>query len=351
MKIEHKNMLVNTNQISKIELPYKITDYCNSLIDWKEKNSAIKKMYICSSEKKEDENFLLLDSSKECDNTKLKGLQHKYSQTVLLLVTNECYAHCKYCFRKRLVGVSKDEILENVSKAIEYIDNHKEVSNVLISGGDPLTLTNDYLKNLLNRIAIIDHIKYIRIGTKIPVVDPIRIIENKELLETLCQLTKKGKRVYIVTHFNHPNEITINSKKAISSLTESGLIVLNQSVLLKGVNDDPNVLEKLMVGIVQIGIIPYYIFQMRPISSNYDSFKVSFKRGCSIIDETKKRLDGLSKSFRYIMSHSTGKIEILGEDTGKIYFKYHQAKERNLSGKMFFIDLNNEKENIFWLKD
>ena len=322
-------------EITKIH-PMRIPKYYLDLIK-KSKNSSLKKMFIPSV----DELNLSgeYDPSEEKQNTKSIGLQHKYSQTVLLLVTNSCFGYCRFCFRKRLVGLSKEEILKKFNEAIQYIKNHNEVNNVLISGGDPLTLSTNILQILLEKLSTISHLNFIRIGTRAPATFPERILKDKKLLEILKKCTRK-KRIYIVTHFNHPEEITSESKRAIQKLQNANLIISNQAVLLKGVNDNPNTLSELMNELTKIGIISYYIFQCRPVKRVKSQFQVPLYEGYKIVEETKKKLDGHSKRFRYVMSHKNGKIEILGMDKDYFYFKYHQAKDKKNLGRFFKKKIN-----------
>jgi KamA family protein len=316
--------------------PMRIPKYYMDLIK-KSKNSCLKKMFVPSVEELDLSGEY--DPSEEKQNTKSIGLQHKYSQTVLLLVTNTCFGYCRFCFRKRLVGLSQEEILKQFKEAIKYIKNHKEIDNVLISGGDPLTLPTNILQTLLEKLSAISHLNFIRIGTRAPATFPERILKDKKLLEFLKKCTQK-KRIYFVTHFNHPEEITKESKAAIQKLQDANLIVSNQTVLLKGVNNNPDTLSTLMNELTKIGVLPYYIFQCRPVKSVKSQFQIPLYEGYKIIEETNKKLNGHSKRFRYVMSHKTGKIEIVGMDKNYFYFKYHQAKDAKNLGRFFKKKIN-----------
>ncbi len=167
-------------------------------------------------------------------------------------------------------------------------------------------------------------------------------------IKILKKYSTKNRRIYIITHFNHPNEVTAKSINAINKLIESNVIVNNQAVLLKGVNDNPNTLALLMKKLIAIGVNPYYVFQCRPVKRVKHHFQVPLYRGCKIIEGAKKQLDGHSKRFKYIMSHKTGKVEIIGIMKNEIYFKYHQAKNFNNIGKFFKRELN---QTAGWLDD
>ncbi len=173
----------------------------------------------------------------------MPGLQHKYSQTALILATNKCGMFCRHCFRKRLVGLQSEDILFRFVSAVNYIKKHKEINNVLITGEDPFVLPTKLIVKFLEKLSDIDHIDFIRFGTRIPVTFPNRILKDDKLLEGLKKYSLPNRRIY--THFNHPKEITKESTEAINRLLKSNIIVNNQSVLLKGVNDDSEILGEL----------------------------------------------------------------------------------------------------------
>lgn len=318
--------------------PMSITKYYLSLINKKDKNDPIRKMVVPSPEE------LVLsgsyDTSGERENTKIIGLQHKYSQTALILSTNRCAAYCRFCFRKRLVGLPNKEVIRRFNNAVNYIKDHKEINNVLISGGDPLVLPTELIEKFLKALSKISHLDFIRLCSKVPVTFPDRILDDKALLDLLKKYSVKNKRTYVVTHFNHPREITKKSINAINKLIKSNIIINNQTVLLKEVNDDPDTLAELQNKLVGIGVNPYYVFQCRPVKRVKNNFQVPLYKGYEIVEKAKKKLDGHSKSFKYVMSHRTGKIEIVGIIGDEIYLKYNQAKNPKNIGKFFKRKLN-----------
>jgi len=337
--VEQLEKFVSLSKKKKYEIekiikcqPMLINQYYLELIDWENKTDPIYKMVVPSTQETDSEGFF--DTSGEFDNTKIQGLQHKYSQTALILTTNRCTTYCRHCFRKRLAGIVTHEIVNDWNLVIEYIKNHKEITNILLSGGDPLTLSMDYLKIILDKLSTIKHLRFVRIGTHIPVVDPDRITKNDELLRIFGSFKNK-KQIYIVTQFNHPIEITPKTIKMAKTLKKLGIIINNQTVLLKGVNDNHKTMAQLQSKLTKIGIIPYYIFQCRPVKKVKNIFQVPLAKAVEIISQTKSSLDGLSKRFRFVMSHETGKIEILGKKENEFYFKYHQVKDKNLSEKIF----------------
>jgi lysine 2,3-aminomutase len=327
-------------QLSRVveKHPMSITRYYLSLVDKKEPNDPIRKMIIPSVEE-----FNLSgswDPSGEMQITKMPGLQHKYLPTALILSTNRCTAYCRYCFRKRLVGLSSSEIIEHFDEALEYISEHKEITNVLISGGDALILPTAVIENFLKKLSNIEHLFFLRIGTKVPIIFPERILEDDDLLSVLKKYSTPEKRLYISTQFNHPRELTKKSIRAINKLIHRSIIVNNQTVLLKGVNDDSDTIASLQNQLTAIGIVPYYVFQCRPVKRVKQSFQVPLYKGLTIINKSKMKLNGHSKRFRYVMSHRTGKIEILGILDEDIYFRYHEARDPKNMSKLFKRKLN-----------
>ena len=315
------------------QFPMSITQYYLSLIHWEDENDPIKKMCIPSIRETDlDGSF---DTSGEADNTVVEGMQHKYKQSAMILSTNRCAMYCRHCFRKRLVGLSDKEIAKYFDKIMEYIEGHTEISNVLISGGDAFLNSNEVIEKYLERLGRMEHIDFIRFGTRTPVVLPMRITEDKELLDILQRYSSK-KQIYVITHFNHPNEITRESKAAVQALLHVGIPVRNQAVLLKGINDSPQVLGTLLKRLTAAGVLPYYVFQCRPVSGVKNQFQVPLKQGFKIVEEAKNMQNGMGKNFRYVLSHEAGKIEILGmtaED--EMLFKYHQAKKPEDAGRLF----------------
>ena len=325
--------------------PMRINAYYISLIDWNDPNDPIKQMAIPSLDEQNLEGFY--DTSGEAENTKMPGLQHKYAKTALILATNRCAMYCRHCFRKRLIGLPSEEILNRFDEAAEYISKHEEINNVLISGGDPLVLSNQIIEKFLKTLMEIDHIDFVRFGSRVPVTLPNRL-NDPNLLALFKKYSRLDKRIYVITQFNHPKEITPQSISAVNHLLKSGVIINNQTVLLKNVNDNSSTLSTLLKELVRIGVSPYYVFQCRPVKRVKYHFQVPIIKGIKIVEQTKAKCDGLSKHFKYIMSHKTGKIEILGILKDDIYFKYHQAKNKQDFGRIFKRKIN---KKAGWLDD
>jgi lysine 2,3-aminomutase len=331
-------------QVAEIH-PMSISPYYLSLIDCNDPNDPIRKMAVPSREELNPEG--VYDTSGEAENTKMPGLQHKYAETALILSTNRCAVYCRHCFRKRLVGLPTEEIVKRFEDAAEYIENHTEINNVLVSGGDPLVLSNEVIETFLKLLTRIDHVSFIRFGSRAPVTLPSRFSDPK-LLALFKKYSQMDKRVYVVTQFNHPREITVQSVSAVNKVLNAGVLMSNQTVLLKGVNDNPETLATLMGKLVSIGVAPYYVFQCRPVKRVKSHFQVPICEGVRIVEKAKAKCNGHSKRFKYAMSHRTGKIEILGIMNGEIYFKYHEAKDRENLGVMFKRRVD---EKAGWLDD
>jgi lysine 2,3-aminomutase len=331
-------------QVIKIH-PMRISPYYMSLINWNDPNDPIKKMAVPSLEELNLEG--VYDTSGEAENTKMPGLQHKYSETALILATNRCATYCRHCFRKRLVGLPTEEIIKRFEDAAEYIAKHEEINNVLISGGDPLVLSNHVIETFLETLAKIDHLSFVRFGSRTPVTLPSRL-NDPELLALFKKYSQIDRRLYVVTQFNHPSEITPQSISAVNNILKAGVLLSNQTVLLRGINDNPETLATLMNRLVSIGVTPYYVFQCRPVKRVKTHFQVPISDGVKIVEKAKANCNGHSKRFKYVMSHKTGKIEILGILDGEIYFKYHEAKNRENLGVMFKRKVD---EKAGWLDD
>ncbi len=326
--------------------PVLITPYYLSLVDTEDPEDPIGKMCIPSLAELDPGGSF--DTSGEADNTKLEGLQHKYAQTVLLLSTNQCAMYCRHCFRKRMVGLSEEELNKRVDEVTAYVREHREITNVLVSGGDAFLNPNHILERYLRELTAIDHLDFIRFGSRTPVTLPERIYGDQEFLDLFAKYAQR-KSLWVVTQFNHPRELTEQAQRAVRALIERGVLVRNQTVLLRGVNDSGETLGTLLSGLTRMGVVPYYIFQCRPVTGVRERFQVPLSEGIRIVDSAKARQNGFGKAVRYAMSHPRGKIEILcqGPD-GETLFKFHQSKDPADSAKAFTVKL---KPTDAWLDD
>ena len=289
-----------------------------------------------------------VDPLHEKADSPVAGLTHRYPDRVLLLLTDQCSMYCRHCTRRRFAGKQdRAQPMENIKKALIYIRNHKEVRDVLLSGGDPLCLSDIRLEEIIREIRKIEHVEIIRIGTRTPVVMPQRITGN------LCAMLKKYHPIWINTHFNHPREITPESIKACEMLADAGIPLGNQTVLLKGVNDCPYIMRKLMQDLVRIRVRPYYLYQC-DLSEGIEHFRTAVSAGIEIVEMLRGHTSGYAvPTFvvdapggggkipvgpQYLLSQSPDKV-ILRNYEGVISTytepkdKEHQCMQCGLCGK------------------
>ena len=331
--------------------PMNIPKYYLSLIDENNSKDPIRKLSIPDADELVVAGSMgetTKDPYGDDKHNKGNGILHKYPYTALIVATDYCSMYCRHCFRKAIVGLPNDKTVENFQNALEYIKEHKEITNIVISGGDPLLISTPRLIKMLDGLLEIDHINYVRIGTRTPVVYPMRFFDE-ELMEYLKEFNKK-KTLYIPTHFNHVNEITPIAQKAVLKIREAGIAVNNQAVFLKDVNDTVKDIQDLMNGLVRIGINPYYLYQCMPVSRVRHHFQIPLKQGIDIVDQAKEQLDGYAKRFKFIMGHDIGKIEICGRIGDKLFLKqiHSRPEEPHKASQMKIMKLT---DNAGWLDD
>ena len=310
--------------------PFRSNEYYLSLIDWKDRHDPLRRIVVPDPQELRPEGSA--DPSCEKDFTKKPGLQHKYDQTGLLLLTDVCGGICRFCFRKRLFMSCERETVRDVSANIEYIREHKEITNVLLTGGDPLTLETRRLESVIRELREIPHVNIIRIGSKMLAYNPYRILNDPNLLHVLSRYSTPEKRIYLMAHFNHPRELTEVSIQAAEMLRKAGVVVVNQTPILNGINDEPEILTSLFRTLSFAGISPYYVFQCRPTTGNH-LFQVPVEHSYEILQKSWQACSGLAKRARFVMSHATGKIEIVGKTAEHVFMRYHQAAEKADIGK------------------
>ena len=237
-------------------------------------------------------------------------LVHRYPDRALFMTTSRCATHCRHCMRKRnwqcFDGKPSEDVL---AAAVDYVSQHHEIREVLISGGDPLTLDDDELSHVLKAFATVDHLEMLRVGSRIPVVMPQR------LTESLCDILGGcGKTVWLAAHFNHPAELSEESRQAVERLLRHGVPVVNQSVLLKGVNDDEETLRLLFTGLLKIKVKPYYLFHGDPIEGTMH-FRTGVERGLELMAALRNRVSGMAMpAFSFDLPESGGKIRLEPND-------------------------------------
>jgi lysine 2,3-aminomutase len=280
-----------------------ITPYYASLMDPDNPDCPIRRQAVPSIKETIILPYEMADPLAEERDSPVQNIVHRYPDRVLFLVTRMCSMYCRHCTRRRMVG-EEDEVITDteIDRAVEYINNNKQIRDVLISGGDPLTMSDERLERIIAKIRAIPHVEVIRIGTRVPVVMPMRI--TGELLSML----KKYSPVWINTHFNHPKEITSYSIKACSDIVDAGIPLGNQSVLLRGINDNVDTMKELLLKLVKIRVRPYYLYQC-DLSQGLGHFRTRVETGIDIINNLTGYISGYAVP-RFVIDapHGGGKV-------------------------------------------
>lgn len=263
-----------------------ITPYYFSLIDMASDRCPVKLQAIPDVQETHQADEDLLDPLHEDEDSPVPGLTHRYPDRVLLLITDMCSMYCRHCTRRRFAGSHDDSMpMDRIDKAIDYIAKTPVVRDVLLSGGDALLVSDKFLENIISKLRAIPHVEIIRIGSRTPVVLPQRITPE------LCQMLKKYHPIWLNTHFNHPQEVTPESKKACEMLADAGVPLGNQTVLLRGVNDSVSVMKKLVHELVKMRVRPYYIYQC-DLSMGLTHFRTPVSKGIEIIEGLRGHTSG-----------------------------------------------------------
>ncbi len=226
------------------------------------------------------------DPLNEVADSPVPGLTHRYPDRVLFLITDQCSMYCRHCTRRRFAGQHDSGMAwEYIEQGIEYIKNTPAVRDVLLSGGDALLMADHKLEEIIKRLREIPHVDVIRLGTRTPVVMPQRITDD------LVNMLKKYHPIWLNTHFNHPREITPEAAEACMKLVDGGIPVGNQTVLLRGVNDNPQIMKELMLGLVRIRVRPYYIYQC-DLSMGLEHFRTKVSKGLEIMEALRGHISG-----------------------------------------------------------
>jgi len=307
-----------------------ITPYWASIMDTENPNCPLRRQAVPVSGESLVSPHEMTDPCAEDRDSPAPFLVHRYPDRVLLLSTDHCAMYCRHCTRRRLVGETEKKGENSPSKfdaAVDYIKSNRKVRDVLISGGDPLILEDEKLEDLISKIRSISHVEFLRLGTRVPVTLPQRITEN------LVNMLKKYAPIWISIHFNHPKEITRRSKIACDMLADAGIPLGSQTVLLKGINDRPYIMKKLVHELLQIRVRPYYIYQCDPVRGT-QHFRTPVATGINIVEKLRGHTSGYAVPIyvidgpggggkipvgpNYILSQAKGKY-VLRNYRGKIY--------------------------------
>ncbi len=313
------------DQSKNVSFRMAITPYYFSLINQKDPDDPVRLQAIPRISEALITGSDQQDPLHEDVDSPVPGLTHRYPDRVLLLITDQCSMYCRHCTRRRKAG-EKDAPLprEDVDAAIDYIARHKEVRDVLLSGGDPLTLSDERLNEILERIYRIEHVEIIRIGSRTPVVLPQRITDS------LIKMMKQYQPIWVNTHFNHSNELTPDSIEAVNKLVNNGFPVGNQSVLLKGINDNIDVMKNLVHQLVRNRVRPYYLYQC-DLSMGISHFRTPISRGIEIMESLRGHTSGLCiPTFVVDAPGGGGKIPvtpnyIISQAPGKVVLRNYEG--------------------------
>ena len=310
------------------KLALAITPYFFNLIDRRDPDCPIRKQVIPRAAEQVVSDGEMLDSLGEDEHSPVSGLVHRYPDRVLFLVTDRCAAYCRYCTRSRVVsGVGEQELVTDFEEAFRYLEKNTAIRDVLLSGGDALLLSDSRLEAILQRLRSIPHLEFLRIGTRIPIFLPQRITPE------LCAMLRKYHPLWISVHVNHPRELTSEVREALGRLSDSGIPLGNQSVLLKGVNDDPDTMKQLIHKLLLCRVRPYYLYQCDLIRGS-SHLRTSVAKGIEIIESLRGFTSGYAIP-QYVIDApgGGGKVPI-----NPNYVVYHDSEKiviRNYEGKIF----------------
>lgn len=302
-----KQLGVDPKEVEQVVGPYPMRITPTVLATIKEPGDAIWKQVVPDAVEMED--FDAPDDPLEEDtDSPVPHLVHRYPDRVLLMVTNQCPIYCRFCTRKRLVGKPGFLKKGELDQAIAYLREHTEVRDVILSGGDPLLLPDHLIERILKALRTIPHLELIRFGSRVPGTLPQRITPD------LCEIVKQYHPIYMNLHFNHPDELTPEVKAACGRLADAGVPLGAQTVLLKGVNDDPAIMKRLMQQLLLARVKPYYLYQA-DLTKGTNHFRTTVETGLSIIHELQGHTSGMAvPHFVIDAPGGGGKIPLLPPD-------------------------------------
>jgi lysine 2,3-aminomutase len=310
------------------KLALAITPYFFNLLDPADPDCPIRRQVVPRVEETVSAPWERIDPCGEDQHMPVPGLVHRYPDRVLFLVTDRCAAYCRYCTRSRVVsGVGEQHLHTEFDAAIRYIREHREVRDVLLSGGDPLLFSDERLEHVLSRLREIRHVEFLRIGTRIPIFLPQRITPE------LCAMLRKYHPLWISIHANHPDEATAEALQACGRLADAGIPLGNQTVLLRGINDDVAVMTELVHKLLMMRVRPYYIYQCDPVKGTHH-LRASVRKGIEIIEALRGHTTGYAvPQFVIDAPGGGGKVPVNPD-----YVIAHDQERliiRNYEGKLF----------------
>ncbi len=266
-----------------------ITPAMAELIDRSDPNDPIARQFVPDADELTVTPEERDDPIGDLAHSPVEGIVHRYPDRVLLKAVHVCPVYCRFCFRREMVGPQGLGTLspEAMDRAFDYIAGHPEIWEVILTGGDPLVLSPRRLAEIMGRLAAMDHVKIVRFHTRVPVVEPGRIDED-----LIAALKASGKTAYVALHANHPRELTPQARAACARLVNAGIVMISQSVLLRGVNDDPDTLAALMRAFVETGVKPYYLHHP-DLAPGTSHFRLSIEEGRALVSSLRGRISGL----------------------------------------------------------
>jgi len=310
------------------KLALAITPYFFNLIDAGDENCPIRRQVVPRVEETYTAPWEMSDPCGEDAHSPVPGLVHRYPDRVLFLVTDRCAAYCRYCTRSRMVSNATGyDFHPEFERQIEYVREHPEIRDVLLSGGDPLLLSDDKLEFLLRRLRAIPHVEFLRIGTRIPIFLPQRITPE------LCAMLRKYHPLFISVHSNHPRELTTEVREALGRLADAGVPLGNQAVLLRQVNDDPVVMRALMQKLLMCRVKPYYVYQCDLISGSAH-LRASVRKGLEIMESLRGHTTGYAVP-QYVIDAPGGGGKVPINPDYVLSRNKNRVIIRNFEGKIF----------------
>ena len=328
-----KHLVLTPNEragvlVAGSKLSLAVTPQFFNLIERDNPACPIRRQVIPRLEESYTTPFEMADPCGEDSHMPVPGLVHRYPDRVLFLVTDRCASYCRYCTRSRVVsGAGEQELHTNFEEAIHYIKTHPEVRDVLISGGDPLLFSDDKLEHLLSRLRAIEHVEFLRIGSRVPIFLPQRITP------ALCAMLQKYHPLWMSVHVNHPRELTLEVKVALERLANAGIPLGNQSVLLRGVNDDLETMRVLVHKLLKCRVRPYYLYQLDLIKGS-SHLQVPISKGLEIIEGLRGHTTGYAIP-QYVIDAPGGGGKVPVNPNYMIYHDQEKVVVRNYEGKVF----------------
>lgn len=314
--------------LSGSKLAMAITPHFFNLIDRDDPGCPIRRQVVPRIEETWEADYEMADPCGEDSHMPVPGLVHRYPDRVLFLVTDRCASYCRYCTRSRVVsGAGEQDLETDYEAAFRYLEEHSEIRDVLLSGGDPLLFSDAKLEKILARLRRIDHIEFLRIGSRVPVFLPQRITP------ALCEMLREYHPLFLSVHVNHPRELTTEVREGLERLADHGVPMGNQSVLLRGVNDDPEVMKTLVHKLLMCRVRPYYLYQMDLIKGS-SHLQVPVARGLEIMESLRGHTTGYAVP-QYVIDAPGGGGKVPVNPDYIVQQNDERVVIRNFEGRVF----------------